>query len=298
MKKAWLRYAAGGITVFCILIFGFTFVLYEGDTAVITRFGAPRAVIKESGLNWKLPWPFEKVYTFDSKKQCLDSSYMETLTKDKKNVILQTYVIWSVKEPLKFLQSTGSMEAAKSHIDSLVTNSKNGVLGKYNLSALVSTNTEELKLSQIEAEIYNAVKDSALERYGLEISQIGFKKMGLPSANVAEVFEQMRAERLKYVSQLQAEGERDASIIRNEVNVTVAEIKAEGRERAAEIIGETEKEVARIYADAYKYSPELYSFLKQMESIQRAMGEQSTIIFRTDEPPFNIIKQDRRVNNR
>jgi modulator of FtsH protease HflC len=298
MGKAWLRWVAGGIIVLSIIIYGFTFVLYEGNTAVITRFGAPRAVVQEAGFNWKLPWPFEKVYTFDSKKQCLDSSYMEVLTKDKKNVILQTYVVWSIKDPLKFLQSTGSFDTAKTHVDSLITNSKNGILGKYNLSALVSTNPEELKLNEIETAIFNDVKNSALERYGLEIKQIGFKKMGLPNANVVQVFDQMRAERLKYVAQLQAEGERDASLIRNEANVKVAEIKAEGKEKAAEIMGETEKEVAKIYAEAYKNNPGLYSFLKQMETLEKTMGDQSTIIFKTNEPPFNILKQDRGVNTR
>lgn len=290
INKYYMRLIVGFITVFLLIFYGFSFILEEGSYAVITRFGAPRAVIKEAGIHTKYPWPFEQVHTFDARKQYFDSSYLESLTKDKKNVILQTYVIWAVDDPLFFLQSTGSTAAAMMSLDTLVISAKNAVLGNYDLSALVSTDHDELKLADIQDTIFSEVQEIALNRYGIRVHQVGFKKLGLPEANIWQVFDQMRAERLKYVAQLEAEGKRDASIIRNEAEVRVAEIIAEGTNQAAIIRGETEAEVAKIYAEAYTQDPGFYSFLRKLESLERLFGADDTIIFNMDEPPFDVLR--------
>lgn len=290
-KGAWLRWTVGGILVCIILIYGFSFVLYEGNTAVVTRFGAPKAIVQEAGLHWKLPWPFEKVYVFDKRQHYYDTSYIETLTKDKKNIILQTYVVWNISDALKFLQSTGSRETAEMNLDSLITNAKNGILGRYNLGALVSTNKDELRLGEIEDGILTEVEEQALSRYGIKISQVGLKKLGLPEANTTHVFEQMRSERLKYVEQLKAEGERDANIIKNEADVKVAQLKAEGTEEAAKIKGEAELEAAKVYAEAQKKNPEFYSYLRRLESAEKILGDKATLIFRSDTPPFDVLSE-------
>ncbi|PYG90175.1 membrane protease subunit HflC [Ruminiclostridium sufflavum DSM 19573] len=289
IDRAWARWTIGGMIVFCIMVYAFSFIVYEGNTVVVTRFGAPKEVVREAGLHLKLPWPFEKAYTFDRRQHYYDTSFIETLTNDKKNVILQTYVVWNIEDALKFLQSTASREAAEANLDSLVTNSKNGVLGKYNLSALVSTNKNELKLDEIESEILSDVSEQALNRYGIKVTQIGMKKLGLPEANMQYVFEQMRSERLKYVEQIKAEGERDASIIRNEADVQAAKLKSEGVNEAAKIKGEAELEAAKVYADAQKEEPDFYSFLRKLDSAEKLLGDKATVIFRNDSAPFDVL---------
>jgi membrane protease subunit HflC len=290
-NKSWVRYVTGSVIVLVIVIYAFCFIVYEGNVAVVTHFGAPKEVVMEAGLHFKLPWPFEKVYTFDKRQHYYDTSFIETLTNDKKNIILQTYVVWNISDPLKFLQSTGSREVAEANLDSLVTNSKNGVLGKYNLSALVSTDKEKLRLNQIEKEILSEVSEQSMSRYGINISQVGMKKLGLPEANTKHVFEQMRSERLKYVEQLKSEGERDASIIRNEADVQVAKLKSEGIKEAAKIEGEAELEVAKVYADAQKQDPKFYSFLRRLESTAKILGEKATIIYKNDSAPFDVLSE-------
>ena len=289
VSRPWMRWFTGGVILLVIMVYACTYVLYEGHAAVFTRFGAPRKVVLEAGLHFKLPWPFEKIYTFDKRQHYYDTSFIETLTNDKKNVIIQTYVVWNISDALKFLQSTGSREAAESNLNSLVTNSKNGVLGKHNLSALVSTNSNELKLGNIESEILTEVAVQAQDRYGIKVSQVGLKKLGLPEANTKHVFDQMRSERLKYVEQLKSEGERDAAMIKNEADVKAAELRSEGIIEAAKIKGETEMEAARIYANAQKQDPEFYSFLRRLESSEKILGDKATIIFRNDRAPFDVL---------
>lgn len=292
MKQLWIRWATGAIVVVLILVYGFTFVQYEGELTVVTRFGAPRTAFHEAGLHWKLPWPFEKVFRFDGRRNYSDTSFVETLTKDKKNVILQTYVVWSIEDPLRFLQSIGNHQTAVTNLNSLVNNAKNAILGKYDLSALVSTNKEELKLAEIEQGIYDDVKDLALNRYGVTIHQIGLKRLGLPEANIQQVFQQMRAERQQYAARFRAEGQRDAAEIRNEADVKVAKLRAEGMEEAAKIIGETETKVAKIYADAHSANPDFFSFLRRINSLEKIIGANATMILRTDTAPFDVLLED------
>lgn len=290
-KRTNLKIIIGVVIALVIAANAFLFTITEGYSAIVTRFGAPDRTIEASGLHMKLPWPFEKVYTIDMRHHYYDTSFIETLTNDKKNVILQTYVVWSITDPLIYLQSTGTRKAAEANLDSLVTNAKNGILGKYNLSNIVTTDPEEIKLDEIENAILDHIAGQAQSRYGIRITQVGLKRIGLPEVNTRNVFDQMRSERLKFVEQLLAEGKRDASLIRNNADVKAAELEAEGTREAAKIKGKAELEAAQIYANAQKMDPDFYSFLRRLDSTDKVLSEKTTLIFRNDTAPFNVLTE-------
>ena len=214
------------IVVAIIGFFGFVFKVNEGECAVVTRFGAVRAEVTEAGMYLRLPWPFEDVKKQDARKRYLDSGYLETLTHDKMNVIMQTYTIWSVKDPLRYYTSVGDTALAETYLSDLITNAKNGIMGNYDLSTLVSLDEEDIKIAEIEQRMMEEVYPHALEQYGVEIHELRIKRIGLPATNVQNVFAQMQADRQKYIDQLLAEGERDARIIRSESDAEVAAIVA------------------------------------------------------------------------
>ena len=103
--------------VVVIGFFAFTVQVREGNGAIILRFGAERKIITESGLYIKLPWPFETVVSFDQRQQYLESDYLETTTKDNRNIILQSYAVWSVSDPLLYINSVGGQETAETYIN-------------------------------------------------------------------------------------------------------------------------------------------------------------------------------------
>lgn len=293
MKKYLARWIVGVLIIFIVAFFGFTFVVQEGTIGVISRFGAPRAEIEAAGLYFKWPWPFERVIELDGRYHYLDTSFAEILTRDKRNIILQTYAIWSIEKPQLFVQTLGDdIEIAELHLNTMLVDAKNAVLGRHDMSALVSTEEEELKLDIIESSIYENVVNLASNRYGIKIDQIGLKKIGLPEANVAAVLDQMRSERQQLISRYNAEGLRDANRITNETDILVAQIHAEGREKAAKIVRETETEVAQIYAQAYQEDEALFLFLLRIQSLERILSPKTTLIFTTDSSPFNIFNQE------
>ena len=265
---------------------------HEGEYAVVTRFGAVRSEVTQAGMYLRLPWPFEDVQIQDARKRYLDSGYLETLTHDKKNVIMQTYTIWSIADPLRYYTSVGDTALAETYLSDLVTSAKNGTMGNYDLSALVSLDEEDIKIDEIEAAMLQEVQSHALEQYGIQVHELRLKRVGLPATNVQSVFTQMQADRQKYIDQLLAEGERDAQIIMSESDAEVAAIVAEGREEAAAINAETEREVAEIYASAHSQDPELYEFLQKLAALENSVDEDTVMIITMDTPPFDVLYGD------
>lgn len=289
--KRYYKWIFAALLVVIMIGFGFTFTVREGSAAIVSNFGKVRAVYTESGLHAKLPWPFEKVTTFDMRRQNMDSGRVETLTNDKKNVILQVCVIWSIEDPLTFYTSIGSNETAEKYLNDLVANAKNGVLGKYPLTALVSTNAADVKIDLISEEILDQVAKKAGDDYGIKVDSLKIKRLGFPETNIDSVFQQMITERKKYSVQLISEGERDAAIIVSSAEAEAARIKSEGKQKAAEIDAETERRVAEIYSEAYSKNPKLFTFLKKLIALENSVNENTIIIMKSDETPFDILHE-------
>jgi len=289
MKREYFRMFVGVLAVLVIALSSTAYTVREEHTALVTRFGKLLRVVEEPGLHWKLPWPVDKTELIDGRARVFETRHSEMLTRDKKNVILLSYAVWRVADPVLFFKSIGSLEEADKKLDGLVTNAKIGVLGRYDLSALVSTTEDDLESDAIEDEILTAVSESAREKYGVAVLKVGFKRLSLPAENIESVFAQMRAERQKVASGYRAQGERDAAVLRAETDLEVAELKAEAEEESARIRGEAEAQAAEIYAAAHDRDPELFRFLRQLESLKRVVGENATMLFRTDAPPFSVL---------
>jgi len=279
------------VLIFAVIVFaaGFSFIVTEGTTAVVSRFGRIIGVHTEAGLYFKLPWPIDDVIAFDARNQYMDSGYNETLTNDKFNVILQTYLIWNIRDAERFYISVGDFTTARRYLNNLLANIKNGVLGNYRLSALVSTNLDDIRVDEIAGIIEERVAQYAMNNYGIEIQALRIRRIAFPDINIQAVFNHMIADRQRHVSRYVAEGERDAAIIISEAEATAAEIIARGRLEAAEIASETERKIAQIYGEAYDRNPELFIFLKNLIALENSVNADTVIIMRANESPFNVI---------
>jgi membrane protease subunit HflC len=289
MRSSVVRWTVALLIVSLILASGVLVAVREGQVAVVTRFGAPRAIWRDAGLHAKWPWPIEHAWVLDARKRLFNSRFAETLTRDKKNIVLRTFVVWSVGEPLTFLQAVGDPATAEDRLDGLVTNAKNAVLGRYGLAALASTDPASLKIPEIETDILTDVRGTARERFGVDVHLVGLKQLGLPPENVPFVFEQMRTERRQFAARYRAEGEREAAAIRSQTDLDAAKVRAEGTQKAAEIRARAEAHAARIYAEAQSRDPELYRFLRSLESLKTLLGKRATVILRTDAAPFTFL---------
>ena len=288
--QRWLRAVVGTLALALIVFHAMAVVVTEGHTALITRFGRPVRAATQAGLHWRLPWPIDAASLLDMRRRVYETGHTEMLTRDKKNIIARTFVVWRIGDPLSFSQAIGIDGAAEAKLDGLLTNAAIGTLGGHDLSALVSTNASDLQVDQIESELLASTAPIALHSYGVAIEQIRLERIALPEENVTAVFEQMRAERRQFAAKFQAEGDREASRIRSEADLEAARIHAKGAEEEARIRGESAARVAKTYADAHRIDPELYRFTRSLESLDKLVTGSTSLVLRTDSEPFSLLE--------
>jgi membrane protease subunit HflC len=280
----------GSLGLAAIIFYAMAIVVAEGQAVLVTRFGRPLRAATETGLHWKLPWPIDRAEWLDMRRRVYETGHTEMLTRDKKNIIARTFVVWRIGDPLAFIQAIGNETGAEGKLDGLLTNAAIGTLGGHDLSALVSTNPDDLQVDQVESELLASTAPVAMRSYGVNIEQIRLERIALPEENVTAVFEQMRAERRQFAAKFQAEGEREASRIRSEADLEAARIRAKGDEERARIKGESAAQVAKTYADAHKINPELYRFTRSLDSLDKLVNGATSLILRTDSEPFSLLQ--------
>lgn len=265
--------------------------LPEGYKAVVAHLGEPTRILATAGAHLKWPWPIDSYYLFDARNRIYNTRFTQTLTRDKKAIILLTYIVWRIDSPLVFLQSVGNIANAEEKIEGLVSSSKNNVLGSFDLANLVSTDPKQLKIEEIEDKILAAVAIRAKESFGVEISRLGIKRLAYPENNVKAIFNQMRAERAQYAAKYRAEGRMQAAIVLSETDLKIARINAEAVKTAAAINGRADREAAEIYAEAHKKGQEFYKFNRSLEVLEKMLNQNATFIMRSDQPPFNVLNE-------
>jgi len=266
-------------------------MVQQGEAIIRVRLGTVVETRSAPGLQFRFPWPIEDLVRVDTRKRNFRSQNTEMLTKDNRNIILMSFVLWSVEDPLLFYQAVGSLEEGDEKLNGLITNAKISILGGYELSALASTDTQLHKYSEIEEKLQSAITDIARTQYGMAIHDVGLSRLSLPKENISAVFQQMRAERKQYAARFKAEGTQKASEIRSKTDVEVAEIKAKATEEAAKIRGDAESQAAKIYADAYRQDPDLYRFVRSLDTLEDVLGTKSSVILRTDAEPFRLLRE-------
>jgi membrane protease subunit HflC len=288
--QRWLRAVVGTLALVAIVFSATAVVVKEGQAVLITRFGRPLRAATQAGLHWKLPWPIDAQLSLDMRRRVYETGQTEMLTRDKKNIIARTFVVWRIGDPLTFTQAIGNEGAAEGKLDGLMTNAAIGTLGGHDLSALVSTNPSDLQVDQIESELLASTAPMALRNYGVAVEQIRLERLALPEENVTAVFQQMRAERRQFAAKFDAEGQRAASQIRSEADLEAAQIRAKSAEEQARILGESAAKVAKIYADAHRTDPELYRFTRSLDSLDKLVNGSTSLILRTDSEPFSLLE--------
>lgn len=290
-----LKIAIAVALVVVVAYFGFACVVREGNSAVILRFGAPRETITEAGLYFKLPWPFEEVYTYDNREQYIESNNQQSLVKDEKTdsktIILQAYAIWKIDDPLVYhnkVKENGPSVVTNGIQNSMAT-ARTVVMTMYNLSDLVSSTNENIKTEEIQNEICKLVRANCESNYGIKILDVKILRISYPDSTLQSIFDNISAERQGVINKILTDAQAEASKITSEADAEAEKIIAEGKNKAAEISAQTEKDVAAIYAKAQEENIELFKFLKELDTLVGSVNENSVLVVDSNAYPFNVL---------
>lgn len=264
-----------------IILFMSTFIVTEGEYVCIRRFGKIIDTKESAGLYFKVPFIDDKL-TLPNKKIVYDLTPSNVLTRDKKDMVIDNYVIWQISDPVEFVKSIGFISEAERRIDAAVYNTVKNTMG-----TLEQNNIINEKLSG-RGEFNKTVTDEVarqLKDYGIVVFDVQIKRLDLPVENEETVFKRMISEREKIAEQFRAEGEYEANKLKNEVDKEVNILISEANAKAQELIGEGEAEYIKILADAYSGDKkEFYEYIRTLEAMKKSLKGEKTLILPLDSP--------------
>ncbi len=284
MKKKIIIVAAVILVLVCLG--SSVYVVRENEYKLVRQFGKVTYVVSDSGLHFKIPF-IQSVDTLPRELLVYDLAASDVITKDKKTMITDSYVLWKITDPLKFAQSLNSSIAnAESRINTAVYNSTKNVISNMNQDEVITSRDGEL----MEAIMENV--GDAMEPYGISLVTVETKKLDLPEDNKAAVYERMISERDNIAATYTAEGNSEAQVIRNTTDKEVA-IKLSEAQKQAEILeAEGEAEYMRILQEAYsdESRTEFYAFVRSLDAAKASLtGANKTLILSEDSPLAQIF---------
>jgi len=291
MKKNLLTIIVSIVLALVFVMILFVFQVRQSEVAVVTRFGKPVRSEDKPGAYFRLPPGIESVYKLDQRVQNFDDTPTETWTADGNNLLTSVYVGWKISDAKAFFPKfrNGSVKEAERNLRAIVTAAKQNAVSKHPLSDFVNANEKELKFDAIEKEIKDAVQAQIVaNQSGIQIEYLGLKRLGLPESVTESVFNLMKADREKLVTQANEEGAAQARKIRSEADLEAARKISAADSEARRIRGEGDAVAAAVYP-VFEQNPELAKFLLDLESFEATMKERSILIFDSRTPPFNLL---------
>ena len=277
MKKRHIWIIAVVILLF-IVVMNSAYVVAENEHACVTRFNKIETVKSEAGLYFKIPF-VDQIMRFPNTVLLYDIPESEALTADKKNMTVDSYITWKISDPRTFYQTIGSITEAETRLDAFTYTALKNLMGTLQQSDIINEE-DASERNDIYAGITEDVAVVA-KTYGISVLDIKIKRLDLPADNEQAVYARMISDRNQIAEKFTADGEYEASIIRNDVDKQVNIIVSNAQAEAAKLVADGEAEYMRLLAEAYDTADkkDFYEFTLALDALKQSLtGEQKTII--------------------
>ena len=262
-------------------------ITQQNEYKLIRQFGKVDRVISSSGISFKIPF-IESTQSLPKETLLYDLAASDVITKDKKTMISDSYVLWKISDPLKFAQTlNSSVESGESRINTAVYNATKNAISSMSQDQVITSRDGELSDMVTEAIGTN------MDQYGIELLKFETKQLDLPDDNKEAVYERMISERDNIAATYKAEGNSEAKVIRNKTDKEVAIQISDAKKQAEILEAEGEQEYMKILAQAYgeEDRSEFYSFVRSLDALKTSMkGEDKTVILSADSPIAQIFE--------
>ena len=287
MKKKILFAAIALILV--LVLANSLYTVEENQYACLFRFSEIVDTTDQAGLHFKVPF-VDNVEYFSKATQFYDIPPSEVLTSDKQNMTVDCYILWSISDPQQFYRSLGTTMVAEERLNAITYNALKTTMGTLAQADIINMN-DGAERNQIYSGITTAVDTEAI-KYGIHVEDVKIKQFDLPESNLNAVYTRMISERNQMAEKYTADGSKEASLIRNEVDKTVNILISDAQAEAAKLEAEGEAEYMRMLAEAYD-TPEkkdFYEFTLALDALASSLtGEEKTVILDADSDLAKIL---------
>lgn len=274
------------ILIICSMVFLMSvFTVSETEVALKLRLGEIIHSDYKPGLHFKMPI-IEKVYTFDKRVQTVNSKSEKYLTKEKKNLIVDSFIKWRIDDVRQYYTTMGGNEdRAANRLSEVVADGLRSQFGIRDIKEVVSGDR-----AAIMDYITKQTSDRAKE-FGIQIVDVRIKKIELPTEVSTAVYKRMRTEREQVAEDWRQRGKADAQRIRAEADRESVEIVAVA-EREAEIIrGLGDASAAQLYANAFQKDEEFYELYRSLNAYKKSFSSKDDVlVLQPDSDFFHYFK--------
>ncbi|PLY03379.1 MAG: protease modulator HflC [Desulfuromonas sp.] len=293
-----------------VILYSSFYLVYEGQQAIVTQFGAPVGEIKNPGPHFKTPF-IQDVIRFESRILKWDVDPTEIPTKDKKFIWVDTTARWKIVDPLLFYQTVATERGAQSRLDDIIDSVvRDAVSGRLLVELVRGSDyvpeagaSERFEVDGVEIpreemigreEILAGMLDKAqasTPEYGIELLDVQIKRINYVEQVRRSVYERMINERKKVATQYRSEGEGEKADILGQMERELKEISSEAERQSLELRGQGDAEATAIYARAYNRDKEFYAFLRTLESYKKGIQGNGRLVISTDSEFFKYLKK-------
>jgi len=257
---------------------GSIYTVRENEYACTVRFSKIIQTVDQPGLHFKIPF-IDSIKYFSKATTLYDIPPSEVLTSDKQNMTVDCYVLWKIRDPLKFYQTLGSNYVAEERLNAITY-----TILKNTMSTLAQADIINMEDGAKRNDIYEGISsnvDTEAEKYGISVVDVKIKQFDLPESNLHAVYGRMISERNQMAEKYTADGNYEASIIRNDVDKQVNIIVSNAEAEAAKLEAEGEAEYMRLLAEAYDSTEkkDFYEFTLALDALKKSLtGSEKTVI--------------------
>ena len=255
------------------------FIVHQNKQAIVLRFGDPRKIITEPGLNWRIPG-VETVEILDKRILDLDTAPQEVTVSDQKRLVVDAFTRYRIVQPLKFYQTLRNEANVRSRLGPIVESSMRRVLGGASFQDVVRDKREDL-MKRIAKQVNEEGKE-----FGIEVVDVRIKRADLPRPNSQSVFARMKAERDREAAEFRADGAAAANRIRATADREVTVLTAEANRKSEQMRGEGDGERNRIFAEAFGKDPDFFAFYRSMQAYDTSMQAKGTRMLLSPDSEF------------
>ena len=287
MKKTivWIAIAV----VLLVVISGSFFTVAEDEYACVFRFSEIVDTADTAGGHFKVPF-LDSVKYFPKATQFYDIPPSEVLTSDKQNMTVDCYILWSISDPQQFYRALGTTAKAEERLNAITYNALKTAMGTLAQADIINMN-DGAERNEIYEGIATTV-DGQAATYGIHVEDVKIKQFDLPDSNLNAVYSRMISERNQMAEKYTADGNYEASIIRNDVDKQVNIIVSNAEAEAAVLVAEGEAEYMRMLAEAYDSADkkDFYEFTLALDALEKSLtGSEKTIILDADSELAQIL---------
>ncbi len=247
------------LVVLGVLLTGSLFIVTQTEQALLVQFGEIVRPIEDPGLHAKLPL-IQNVIEFDKRLLNVDLPGEEVILGDQRRLIVDTFTVFRITDPLKFYQAIGPDPLnIRGRLNSIVTGSLRRVLGNNTLLDVLSADRERI-MSTIRAQV-----NTEMANFGVTIVDVRIRRADLPEENTQAILARMQSERQRVAAQARAEGAEASARIRADAERDRTVLLAEARATADKLRGEGEGEATRIYAQSFGQDPGFFAIWRTLQ---------------------------------